>query len=113
MNFTEYQMLAERTANRGAQYTPESRFVNFAFGLAGEAGEVIDSLKKHLFHGHPLDRERLKLELGDVLWYIATITTTAGMTLEDVAIANIEKLKARYPDGFDSEKSINRGVGNE
>ena len=113
MNFMEYQMLAERTANRGAQDTPESRFVNFAFGLAGEAGEVIDSLKKHLFHGHPLDRERLKLELGDVLWYIATITTTAGMTLEDVAIANIEKLKARYPDGFDSEKSINRGVGNE
>lgn len=108
MQFNEYQQLAERTA-RKANDTAEKRFINFAFGLAGETGEVIDCLKKHLFHGHQLDREKLKTELGDLLWYIATTATTAGISMDDIAVTNIEKLKARYPDGFSEERSINRG----
>lgn len=108
MQFNEYQQLAERTANRGPEDTAERRFTNFAFGLAGETGEVIDCLKKHLFHGHPLDREKLKIELGDVMWYVATIATTAEIPLYEIVSANIAKLKARYPDGFTEEKSINR-----
>jgi len=110
MNFYEYQQLAERTAN---QTDPKERFINFAFGLAGETGEVIDYLKKHLFHGHLLDREKLKIELGDVLWYLATIATTAGISLEEIAKANIAKLKVRYPDGFSEEKSIKRNERDE
>lgn len=107
MNFTEYQQLAERTA-RTAKETPEKRFINFSFGLTGETGEVIDCLKKHLFHGHPLDREKLKIELGDVMWYVATLATTAGISLQDVAEANIEKLRKRYPEGFSEERSNHR-----
>lgn len=107
MYFNEYQQLAERTA-RKANDTPEKRFVNFSFGLTGETGEVIDCLKKHLFHGHPLDREKLKIELGDVMWYVATLATTAGLSLEEIAVANIEKLKTRYPEGFSEERSIHR-----
>jgi NTP pyrophosphatase (non-canonical NTP hydrolase) len=108
MQFNEYQQLAERTANRGPEDTAERMFTNFAFGLAGETGEVIDCLKKHLFHGHPLDREKLKIELGDLLWYIATTATTADISLYEIASANIAKLKARYPEGFSEERSIHR-----
>ena len=108
MQFNKYQQLAERTANRGPDDTAERRFTNFAFGLAGETGEVIDCLKKHLFHGHPLDREKLKIELGDVMWYVATIATTADISLYEIASANIAKLKARYPEGFSEERSIHR-----
>ena len=107
LTFNYYQELAERTA-RKANDTTESRFTNFAFGLMGELGEVIDLLKKHLFHNHPLNKEKLKLELGDLLWYVATTATTAGIDLDDIAESNIAKLKTRYPEGFSEEKSINR-----
>lgn len=110
MDFSEYQRLAERTANRGPQDTAERRFINFSFGLMGELGEVIDCLKKILFHGHDLEmnRDKLKIELGDLLWYIATTATTAEIDLDDIAIANIEKLRKRYPEGFSEEASRNR-----
>jgi NTP pyrophosphatase (non-canonical NTP hydrolase) len=107
MKFNEYQQLAERTAYREND-TAERRFLNFSFGLMGETGEVVDLLKKHLFHGHELDRLKLKIELGDILWYIATIATTAGIELDNIGECNIAKLKARYPEGFSEEKSINR-----
>lgn len=110
MNFNEYQQLAERTANRGPSDNNTKRYANFGMGIAGEAGEVCDLLKKFCFHGHELDKEKLIKELGDVLWYTATIANTAGLKLEDIAIANIEKLKARYPDGFSEERSRNREV---
>ena len=62
-------------------------------GISGEAGEVTDYIKKLLFHGHILDKNKMKEELGDVLWYIATIGTTVGLSLEDIAESNILKLK--------------------
>lgn len=71
-----------------------------ALGLAGEAGEVADLLKKHVHHHKPLDRSALVKELGDVLWYLAFLCEANGLTLEEVASANAEKLRARYPDGF-------------
>ena len=82
--------------------------INSVMGLNGEAGEVIDLVKKHLFHNHELDKDKLKLELGDVLWYLAEAAEALGISLEDIAISNIDKLKRRYPEGFDFEKSINR-----
>jgi NTP pyrophosphatase (non-canonical NTP hydrolase) len=77
-------------------------------GLNGEAGECIDLLKKHLFQGHKLDKDKLTEELGDVLWYCAELACGLSVTLEEVAQRNIEKLKKRYPEGFDAERSINR-----
>lgn len=101
-----YQQRADRTMNREMGFTDQ--LSNGALGLAGEAGEVADLLKKHLFHGHPLDRDKLKDELGDVLWYVATLATTLGIGLDEVAEHNINKLRARYPEGFDHERSLNR-----
>jgi len=105
MNFNEYQELAERTVNG---LDERDRYLNYSMGLAGESGEVIDYLKKVLFHGHDLDKEVLKKELGDVLWYMATLATTAGFKLDEIAELNVEKLKKRYPEGFSTEKSIKR-----
>lgn len=98
-----YQELAMRTAN------PEHiNLSNVGLGIAGEAGEVADLIKKHLHHNHELDREELIKELGDVCWYVALGCTALGIEMAEVMQRNIEKLKKRYPDGFDSNKSINR-----
>ena len=102
MNFKEYQEQAARTD--GGNLT--AHFL----GLCGEAGEVVELYKKHIGHGHELDIFKLEKELGDVLWYISAIATGLNLSLEDIAIANIAKLKARYPDKFSSERSINRDV---
>ena len=77
-------------------------------GLCGEAGETIDIVKKHLHQGHELDREKLVKELGDVAWYLAETAYALDVSLEKVLRGNLEKLKARYPEGFDRNKSINR-----
>jgi NTP pyrophosphatase (non-canonical NTP hydrolase) len=78
-------------------------------GIAGEAGEVADLIKKELGHGHISDPERVAKELGDVLWYVATLADAYGFSLSDVASMNIAKLKSRYPEGFSTERSVNRG----
>lgn len=85
-----------------------NRLINGLMGLNGEAGEAIDILKKHLFQGHDLDREHLAKELGDVAWYLAVSADALGYTLEQVLQMNIDKLRARYPDGFEAERSQNR-----
>lgn len=82
--------------------------INGVMGLCGESGEVIDIVKKHLAQGHELDRDKIIKELGDVAWYMAEIATVLDVELEEVLAQNIEKLKKRYPDGFDVEKSIHR-----
>ena len=82
--------------------------VNSVMGLCGESGEAVDIVKKHLFHAHVLDKEKLIKELGDVAWYLAEAATALDIPLEEIFEKNIEKLKARYPEGFDTEKSINR-----
>ena len=84
------------------------RLINGLMGLNGEAGEAIDILKKHLFQGHELDREHLAKELGDVAWYLAISADALGYTLEQILQINIDKLRARYPDGFEADRSLNR-----
>lgn len=105
MNFNEYQELAQRTSNTEKVI---EKIENGVMGLNGEAGECIDLVKKWEFQGHNLNVEEFKEELGDVLWYVAECATGVGLRLEDIAIENIEKLRARYPEGFDAERSINR-----
>jgi len=82
--------------------------INGVMGLCGEAGEAIDLVKKHLAQGHALDRELLAKELGDVAWYLAETATAIGCDLETILAGNLEKLRARYPDGFDAERSVHR-----
>jgi len=102
----EYQNLSKRTMNSDQTYKEE--LSNYGLGLGGECGEVCDLIKKSLYHGHKWDIEHLKKELGDVLFYLTAIATKEGLTLEEIANVNIEKLRVRYPDGFSQEKSINR-----
>lgn len=112
MELDRYQVLAEVTMDRTRQQGRDA-LANGALGIAGEAGEVADAIKKHLFHGHALDVEGLRDELGDVLWYVATLAKTLGLSLDDVAAANVAKLKARYPEGFDPARSRARDVAAE
>lgn len=84
---------------------------NAALGLCGEAGEVCDMIKKWIFHEAELDQEHLKKEIGDVMWYVALMCDAFNWSLDDILEINIDKLKKRYPDGFDSELSAHRKEG--
>ncbi|MBR4039354.1 MAG: nucleoside triphosphate pyrophosphohydrolase family protein [Clostridia bacterium] len=106
MTINEYQKLAMRTLNPALEQ--KDVLINGVMGLCGEAGEAIDIVKKHLAQGHALDRDALIKELGDVAWYLAETAYALDVPLEEVFCRNIEKLKARYPEGFDVEKSLNR-----
>lgn len=106
MNFSEYQAHAARTAN--PKLNPRERVIQAAFGITGESGEIVDSLKKILYHGHDFNRDEFMKEAGDLLWYISELCSAWGIDLDEVAQGNIAKLKARYPVAFDPERSRNR-----
>lgn len=106
MTINDYQSLAQRTSNNSLSDYDKIR--SGCYGLCGESGECIDLLKKHEFQGHELNTEKLIDELGDVLWYIAQTASGLAISMDDIAQRNIAKLRARYPEGFDSQKSINR-----
>lgn len=108
MTLNEYQKDAQRTSNTN---TLTCKIENGLFGLAGEVGELCDLWKKHRYQRHDFDREHMQKELGDVLWYVAELACGLDCTLEDIARMNIDKLKARYPDGFTAERSMHRAEG--
>lgn len=111
MTAKEYQQQAGRTMIERPGFDVNEKqmmLVWNALGLAGEAGEVADLVKKGVFHRHGIDREKLKNELGDVLWYTTALCSSLGLELEEVMTANITKLEKRYPNGFTPEDSINR-----
>lgn len=109
LNLDEYQRLAGRTAGAGG--AGEQRLVIAALGLAGEAGEFANLVKKRTAHGHPdITPAVLGDELGDILWYLAEAATACGLSLEAIARENVAKLRQRYPQGFSQERSINRDV---
>lgn len=101
-----YQKLAQRSAGAGGD--GERRLMVAALGLAGEAGEFANLVKKMTAHGHDFDPDALKDELGDVLWYLAEAATASGLDLNLIAQENVDKLLKRYPDGFSQQDSINR-----
>lgn len=83
----------------------EEKLLNGAMGLVGEAGEVIDLLKKFKFHKKPFDRDKLLNEIGDVRWYLELLTIALDTTMEEVEAINTKKLNIRYPNGFSAEDS--------
>lgn len=103
MTLNEYQELANRTRNQS-----ELEVLNYTLGLAGETGEFVEAIKKMLFHGHHTPPEKIKEELGDILWYVATLTSIFDFELSDVGDFNIKKLAKRYPEKFSTEHSENR-----
>jgi len=106
MNIKEYQNKVTRTLRKNVLITELEK--EMCLGLIGEVGEVIEIIKKYLYHNHQLDKEHLKEEIGDVCWYLCNLATITHIDMNDVLINNIDKLMERYPEGFSVTKSINR-----
>lgn len=107
MKLSEYQKLSERTL---PDYVGDLKnsISNYSMGLSGESGEVIDILKKSFHHEHTLDLNAVEEEIGDVLHYVAGIATMLGLSLDNIAQQNVDKLKKRFPNGFNAEDSRKR-----
>ena len=135
MTGKEYQKLAMRTNDRKATDRLEEQIwinyfmdkdgymildedgidlggvFNACLGLSGEVGELNDMIKKWVFHEKPFDEEHAKKEMGDVLWYVAMMCYSFGWDLDEILQMNVDKLKARYPQGFSVERANNRKDG--
>jgi NTP pyrophosphatase (non-canonical NTP hydrolase) len=108
MTLDDYQNAAARTLN--GRLSSSERLVDAAAGLAEEAGEILGEVRKHAYQGHALDRDRLTQELGDALWCLAMTAKAVGVTLDQVAVTNVAKLRSRYPDGYSDSRSQERRV---
>ena len=108
MDANEYQKRAMTTLNPALG--KKEVLINSVMGLCGESGEAIDIVKKWLAQGHALDKEHLAKELGDIAWYLAEAATALDLSLGDILQANLDKLEKRYPDGFDTRRSLSRAV---
>lgn len=121
MTGNEYQRFAMRTNDGMAKprldYAMDltkydvAGLLNGCLGLAGESGELLDMFKKWIFHRKELDEEHAKKEVGDVCWYLAMICESMGWNLDEIFQMNVDKLIARYPEGFDTERSNHRAEG--
>ena len=93
---------------------PPERLITAALGICAEGGEFTEGVKKCIFQGKPMDEHtiyHMKRELGDIMWYISQACIALDTSIEDIIYMNIEKLEARYPDGFESFRSNNRSEG--
>lgn len=109
MKVNEYQELAMTTLN--PELNKRDVLINSVMGLCGESGEAIDIVKKWMAQGHELDKEHLVKELGDIAWYLAEAATALDIPLQDILQSNIDKLKKRYPEGFETKRSLVRLKG--
>lgn len=89
------------------------RLLHSGLGLCTESGEFVDALKKHIFYGRPLDRNNLKEELGDIVYYIALAADELNVDLDKLLQSNILKLKSRYPEGYKHASALNRNTKTE
>ena len=105
MTLSEYQKLAARTINE--KLTKSQQAKHALFGMPAEVGEITGLFQKEM-QGHALDLEAVQKEIGDVLWMIAELCTAYEWDLGNIAQMNIDKLRKRYPDGFDEEHSVHR-----
>ena len=109
VKINEYQELAMATLN--PNLNKKDVLINSVMGLCGESGEAIEIVKKWMAQGHELDKAHLAKELGDIAWYLAEAATALDIPLEDILQANIDKLKMRYPEGFEEKRSLVRLQG--
>ena len=107
MTINEYQTAALRTAQTD-KFLENDLLLNSVLGLCGESGEVADIVKKFRFQGHDIDIEHIAKELGDIAWYLAVGAYAIGYDLETILQMNVDKLKARYPNGFSVDRSLHR-----
>lgn len=111
MDSKTYMAEALKTVNNASNIdiTEKQKYlINGVIGLGGEVGELQDLLKKHVFQGHQLDIEHVKYEIGDIAWYLNLLIASIGSNWEEVFEINVQKLRKRYGEKFDSLKSINR-----
>lgn len=108
MNANEYQVLAARTINKKLSLVEQQ--YHALHGVVGEIGEI-HSMYQKVFQGHEYNEEHMKKEWGDLLWFVAEYCTSMGWNLEDIMQMNIDKLKARFPEGFEADKSLHRAEG--
>ena len=101
-----YPLLVEKT--RRSDLSIEEQMKNASMGLAGEAGEVVDIIKKYAYQGHELEVEELIDELGDVIYYLCWLCILLQIDFSEICFDNMNKLTKRYPNGFEAERSINR-----
>lgn len=106
MRVNEYQEAAMATLNPALD--KKDVLINSVMGLCGESGEAIDIVKKWMMQGHELDKDHLIKELGDVAWYLAEAATALDVPLETVLQGNLDKLRQRFPNGFDTDASVHR-----
>ena len=106
ITFEEYIEESKRTY--AWQGLPDIEVCMLCMGLAGETGEIIDYLKKVGFQGKIFQKEDLINEMGDMMWYFAMLCDFFHIKFEDILTNNIEKLRRRYPNGFEIERSENR-----
>lgn len=122
ITMSEYRELSERTAPQSDMMSAQSRrasdlntleILHGAIGLATESGEVLDMMKKHIYYGKPMDYTNLAEEVGDVMWYCALLLRSMGMSFEQVAQMNINKLEKRFPEKFTEEQALQRDLFTE
>lgn len=106
MTFEDYIKECKRTYTWRS--SPDIEVCMLCMGLAGETGEIVDYLKKVEFQGHELNKDKLKSEMGDLMWYFAMLCNYFSIEFEDVLQCNVDKLKERYPKGFSVQKSKER-----
>jgi NTP pyrophosphatase (non-canonical NTP hydrolase) len=111
MDIEAYSRLAIRTAKCGIAI---DNITHASLGIGGEAGEVLDHVKKVVFNDRDLDIDHIVAEIGDILWYINLMLYTVDVPWSIVLDKNIAKLQARYPDlKYDADRSLNRDVAAE
>lgn len=113
-NIGIYMMLANKTLSGRVRESWKETMLNAATGIASEGGEINELIKKHFFHFHPMNYDtiaHLRKEVGDAFWYLALICHAMRWEPAVVLAVNIAKLKARYPEGFDPERSLHRAPG--
>lgn len=108
MNIDEYKEKVKRTMNK--DLTRSESISMLCMGLSGETGELVDMMKKSIYHGHEFDKNNTVKEIGDILWYLINLCNELSLDVHEIMDRNIEKLQRRYPEGFDQERSKNRVV---
>jgi len=120
MNFKEYTSEILKTKNgeydrifKTLQDPKKIDILHSCLGLTTEVGEIVDTLKRHIYYGSELDIVNIEEEAGDICWYFSLLLSTLGISFDQVMQKNIDKLRKRYGDKFSKERALNRDLDSE